>query len=231
MISISDAAQQVQQFENGNLGQQIALLEQKLLGANKFSCERYFDEMHITPPLLNSAFAIKRLAGQINVIVHAVGIMLSLPYILQEGEIIQCLSLGAGNTGKPFDLETNFRIAEFKFTHWRGGPESIRENQIFKDFYLLAEYDSTKDKTLYVVDDKYPLKFFDSGRSLSSIMSRNNKLWNEFQSRYGNRFSTVRDYYDFRKSNVRLSDLTKIIPELPDGLGYDILDEAIGEAE
>jgi hypothetical protein len=32
--------------------------------------------------------------------------------------------IGAGYTGREFDLETNYRVAEFKFIHWRGGPEA-----------------------------------------------------------------------------------------------------------
>jgi hypothetical protein len=34
----------------------------------------------VTPTLLQAALDVKRLAGQINVIVHAVGILVSLPY-------------------------------------------------------------------------------------------------------------------------------------------------------
>ena len=43
-------------------------------------------------------------------------------------------------TGRSFDLETSCRVAvaEFKFIRWQGDPESIRQNQLFKDFYLLA---------------------------------------------------------------------------------------------
>jgi hypothetical protein len=42
-------------------------------------------------------------------------------------------------TGRSFDLETSDRVAvaEFKFIRWQGGPESIRQNQLFK-LYLLA---------------------------------------------------------------------------------------------
>jgi hypothetical protein len=62
-------------------------------------------------------------------------------HILRPGEVIDCVSLGAGNTGRAFDLETNLRIAEFKFIHWQGGPESIRQNSLFKDFYEMAEHE------------------------------------------------------------------------------------------
>lgn len=54
-------------------------------------------------------------------IMHAAGIMVALPWILESGEIVESLSLGAGNTGRDHDLETNRRIAEFKFIDWRGG--------------------------------------------------------------------------------------------------------------
>lgn len=224
MVTLSEAVKEIQQLEHGNLGQQIALIEEKLRGANKKICEEYFKTMQITPSLFDSACVLKRLAGQINVIVHAVGIMLSLPYILRDDEVIQGLSLGAGNTGEPFDIETNYRIAEFKFIHWKGGPESIRKNQLFKDFYLLAEYDTTKERFLYVVDDRQPLKFFNSGRSLSSVMSRNNKLWNEFQNLYQRRFITVQDYFNFRKSQVIITDLRIIVPEFSNG--FELVDES-----
>ena len=38
------------------------------------------------------------------------------------------------------DLETNHRVAEFNFSHWQGGADTIRQNSLFKDFFQLAEY-------------------------------------------------------------------------------------------
>jgi hypothetical protein len=95
------------------------------------------------------------------------------------------VSLGAGNTGKEFDLETNYRIAEFKFIHWRGGPESIRQNQLFKDFYLLSESRSEKRKYLYVIGREHPYDFLSGGRALSSVLSCNVKLLKQFEAKYG----------------------------------------------
>ena len=43
-----------------------------------------------------AALLVKRSAGQINVIVHAVGILVALPKILEPGELVQSLSLAAG---------------------------------------------------------------------------------------------------------------------------------------
>ncbi len=89
--------------------------------ADKQNSQALSSTQNITASLLDSAFILKEVAGQINVIVHAVGILIALPHILREGEVIQSLSLGAGNTGKAFDLETDWRVAEFKFIQWRGG--------------------------------------------------------------------------------------------------------------
>ena len=100
---------------------------------------------------------IKRLAGEIHVVIHALGILLCLPHILKTGEIVESVSLGAGNTGKAFDLETNRRIAEFKFIRWQGGAEMIRQNALFKDFYLMAEHSTHKEKYLYVLGTEIPL--------------------------------------------------------------------------
>ncbi len=184
--------------------------------ADKQNSQALSSTQNITASLLDSAFILKEVAGQINVIVHAVGILIALPHILREGEVIQSLSLGAGNTGKAFDLETDWRVAEFKFIQWRGGPESIRQNSIFKDFYGLAEAETSKERFLYVVDLTHPLKFFTSGRALSSVMSRNNKLWTDFQKRYGSRFSKVCEYYEYRQSHVQIVDILKVVPEMVD---------------
>ena len=111
--------------------------------------------------------------------IHAIGILLCLPHILEPDERVQYLSLGAGNTGKAFDLETDRRVAEFKFIHWRGA-DAVRQNGLFKDFYLLAEDPTTKQKLLYVLEEERPRSFLNGRRSLNSIMSTNRKLRHAF---------------------------------------------------
>jgi hypothetical protein len=176
-------------------------------------CLSLFSSGGIQSDLLDAALVMKRAAGQVNVLIHAVGILLSLPHILEEGESVEALSLGAGNTGRAFDLETNRRIAEFKFITWKGGPESIRQNSLFKDFYLLAEHETAKKRFLYVLGKEHPEKFLESGRAITSVLSRNNKLSTEFFSKYGNRFEKVSDYYEFKKSAVELVDVKEFLPQ------------------
>jgi hypothetical protein len=154
------------------------------------------------------------LAGQINVVIHALGILLCLPYILRPGERIEYVSLGAGNTGRAFDLETNLRIAEFKFIHWQGGPESIRQIALFKDFFELAEDESHKEKYLYVLGTVHAEKFLTGGRALSSVLTRNEALRRKFTAKFADQYRSVRDYYLPRRGRVVIQDVSPFVPEL-----------------
>jgi len=227
MISLTEAASALQDFEKGDLGERIGAMEAILKGADASRLEEAFPHLGIGNRLLEAALTLKAAAGQVNVLIHAIGILLAIPKILSQGEQVISLSLGAGSTRIPFDLETTLRVSEFKFIRWRGGSEAIRQNSLFKDFYLLAEYETQKLKELYVIGTEHPLKFLHGGRALSSVMSRNNRLWAEFQRRYGARFSTVSDYYTYRKSQVSIKDLTSVIPMLSQPPPSDEEEESI----
>jgi hypothetical protein len=214
MITLVDAASIIEKFADGSLTARIADLEKQysLTGIDREKSGVLSHSLGVNQDLLTSALVMKQLAGQINVIVHTVGILLLLPHILSEGEIVESLSLGAGNTGRSFDLETNLRIAEFKFIHWRGGAEAIRQNSIFKDFYGLAEATTTKERYLYVIGDHYPLRFFGGRRSLKSVLSRDRFLSDNFYKNYADRFSIVSEYYMHHKDSVHIVDVTQFMP-------------------
>jgi hypothetical protein len=214
MQTLTEAASAIQAFQNDNLGERIAVIEIQLkeLDAQGFRAE--LPHLGINDALMEAALTLKVAAGQVNVIIHALGILLTVPKILGPGERVTNLSIGAGSTGKPFDLETTHRVAEFKFISWKGGSEAIRQNSLFKDFYLLAEHPSEKLKELYVIGKEYPHRFLQGRRKLSSVMSRNNKLWEEFKAKYQGRFSVVSDYYEFRKAEVSIRDLRELLPAL-----------------
>jgi hypothetical protein len=201
-------------FTGSSLTRRIAALESALMNADAGSCSAILNRESVSRELLSGAYLLKRAAGQINVVIHALGILFVVPHILESGERIEYLSLGAGNTGRAFDLETTHRVAEFKFIHWQGGAETIRQNALFKDYYLLAEHSTPKRKYLYVLGTEHPLRFLRSGRSLKSIMSRNNMLWAEFQNRFGDRFSTVGEYFAYRQDDVCVVDISAMLGEL-----------------
>jgi len=53
-------------------------------------------------------------------------------------------------------------------------------------------------------------------RAIESVLSKNNKLLLEFRNKYQNKFIVVKDYYDYRKNDVRIINLYDIIPEIKD---------------
>jgi hypothetical protein len=213
-VNLEEAAKSLAAFERGALTTRLALLEAAFAGADPARSADLCASEALDDTLLQSALTFKKVAGQINVIVHAVGILLALPKVLEPGERVEYLSLGAGNTGREFDLETDRRIAEFKFIRWQGGPEAIRQNSLFKDFFGLAEADGAKRRCLYVLGRDIPLVFLNGGRALTSVMSRNAGLNSRFRELYGERFDVVRNYYAFRRDRVELVDLLPLVPSL-----------------
>ena len=90
----------------------------------------------------------------------------------------------------------------------------MRQKALFKDFYSLAEAETTKERFLYVTDATYPRQFLNSQTALRSVMSRNTRLWERFQQCYGQRFSRVREYFEYRQDLVKIVALSKLLPDL-----------------
>lgn len=117
-MRIDNVIQSIQKFRGDSLKSVLAALELSFTGRVGEASSAINRSNSVKLSLLAAAFQLKHAAAQIDEIVHAVGILCSLPEILKKEEVIQSLSLGAGNTGKHFDLETNQRIAEYKFIQW-----------------------------------------------------------------------------------------------------------------
>lgn len=208
----------IERFTRLNLTQTLSGIERAIGGLTASDCATFLANASADRKALAAAAEMKRLAGQINVTIHALGILLCLPHILEPGEHVEYVSLGAGNTGRTFDLETNLRVAEFKFIQWRGGPESIRQNSVFKDYLLLAENPTAKRKYLYLLGTEHAFRFLHSGRALSSVLSRNDKLQKMFVGRFGEEFRTVGDYYAVHGGDVRIEDVSPWVSELAEEL-------------
>jgi hypothetical protein len=208
----------VRRFAGPDLTQTLSRIEGAVRGVGAVERAGFLEHAGAGRDVLAAAFEMKRLAGQINVTIHALGILLCLPHILEPGERVEYVSLGAGNTGRDFDLETNLRVAEFKFIRWRGGAESIRQNSVFKDYLLLAEHPTAKRKYLYLLGTDYALRFLRGGRALSSVLSRNDKLQRMFADRFGATFRTVGDYYAAHGAAVRIEDVSPWLSELAEQL-------------
>jgi hypothetical protein len=214
-MDLRDAITLVEGFRAGvALRERLSNIEDLLQGANALECHDQNHAVGVTAQVLAAANALKIATAQLHEVIHALGILLCLPHVLEAHETVQALSLGAGNTGKPYDLETNARIAEFTFIRWRGGAETIRQNKVFKDFFMLAEAKSAKRKVLYLVDEERPKRFlYTSRRKLDSVL-KDHSVREEFYASAGRQFETVHEYVATRRGDVEIRDVSAWLPEL-----------------
>jgi hypothetical protein len=195
------SVRQIAAFSGDNLAARVAALEETFTGLNKVGTVGALEAASIDAELFDASRIIKRASAQIDVVVHALGILTLLPSILQGDEVVQSLSLGAGNAeARRFDLETNRRVAEFTFIEWRGN-DSTRLQKIFKDFYRLAEFATSKMKELWVTDDKFVLEYLKSGSSIRGATNKHRNIWEDIQREYPS-FKRVNDYYNHRIDQV-----------------------------
>lgn len=210
-MTIPQALHALEAFQGDSLTENLAIIEAAIVGLGMEQLQSFCLDRNIDHSFMASAASIKKVAGQINVIIHAAGILCSLPHILKPGEIIQSVSLGAGNTGRMFDLETSHRVAEYKFIDWQGGPESIRQNSLFKDFFELAEFETKKSKQLFVVGTGFPIRFLSGGRALTSVLKQYPAILHRIITKYGSDIIRTRDYYDLKKEVVEIVDVSPYI--------------------
>jgi len=213
-----DIVNALARFTGPNLTSTLSRLEAAVQGITADDCAGFLEDAGAGREALGAAAELKRQAGQINVTIHALGILLCVPHLLEPGERVEYVSLGAGNTGRAFDLETNLRVAEFKFIRWRGGAESIRQNSVLKDYLLLALHPTTKRKHLYLLGTEHALKFLRGGRALTSVLSRNDKVQRKFSDQFGGAYRTVGDYYAAHADDVRIEDVSPWLSDLAERL-------------
>ena len=126
-------------LDGGSLTERIASLECDLNGSEASELPEIYARHGITAAALESSFVARDRLGRINDVIHAFAISIVLPTILEPGEILlKRPSLAAGNDPtRPFDLETDRRVAEFKMSRW-DGHDAARMRQLVKDLVHLA---------------------------------------------------------------------------------------------
>lgn len=225
----ADVVALVSGFTGADLTKTLGRIEASVRGLGAADCVQFLESAGAGREVLGAAAEMKRLAGQVNVTIHALGILLCLPHLLEPGEKVEYVSLGAGNTGRQFDLETNRRVAEFKFIRWRGGPEAIRQNSIFKDYFLLADHVTNKRKHLFLLATDHALAFLKGRRALKSVLSRNEKVRSVFAERFGERYRTVGEYFAAHGNAVAIEDVSPWLSELAENLVEEpVTDDMVG---
>ena len=136
----------------------IAQLEYRLADHAGDDVRSIVESHGITADLLSAALIARERLGRISDVIHAAAIVVVLPYLLEPDELLRRPSLAAGNDPtRPFDVETDRRIAEFKLARWRGA-DAMRKRQSFKDLVELAAEPSTRQRHLFVLGH-HPIHF------------------------------------------------------------------------
>lgn len=211
-MAIADSISRVEQFKGRSLTRKIAEIEFQLPGGGLAQVTDANGVFGISQELLVAAAAVKKASAQIDVVIHAVGILYALPYILRDSEVVEGLSLGAGSARSDFDLVTDQRIAEFKFIRWQEKGNAVRNKSLFQDFFRLAREDTEKERCLYLLQSAIPLHFLRGGRDILRVLDRNRRLTDDFRTRYDGIYRTVGEYYRAHKDTVRIVDLTESVP-------------------
>jgi len=211
-MDIADAIKQLEQFKGESLTRTINELARHLSNKSVSDVTRINESFHIHSNLMTAALAVKQMSAQIDVLLHASCISYVLPFILDENEIIQSVSLGADNSESDFDLVTDQRIAEFKFILWKVKGNAVREKTLFGDFFKLAREDTHKRKCLYLLNKAIPERFLQGKRDVLKTLDNNEKLRSAFTQKYNQTFTTVGQYYRAHKDSILIVDLTAEIP-------------------
>ena len=163
--------------------------------------------------LFGAALTVKNISAQIDEIVHAAGILNSLPLILHENEKIQGISLAAGTGKERFDLITDYRVAEFKFSHWKKS-NGIRGKRVFADYVNLLLDTSERKKELYVVSFTQVNNFFQSEAEWKKILSKSDRLAIKLQEYLlvnKLKAETVNDIFKLGEAEIEIFDINKIM--------------------
>lgn len=185
----------------------IAELEEVLEGAERKAVKRLLGERQVSPELLSAAMFARERVGRVNDVIHATAIALTLPEILAPGEILKRPSLAAGNDpSRPFDVETNRRVAEFKLARWDGN-DAMRKRQVFKDLVQLAAEGSERSAELYVLGQR-PIRFLHETTSNAGwALDRAPAVRAIFEKRFGSLHTPIPDFVDGAGAHVKIVDL------------------------
>lgn len=206
-METSKALKIVADFKGENLKQSLNVLRAELIGKGK-------NQINQPLGLYEASLEVKRLSAQIDEMLHASGIIKCLPAILDNGEIIESLSLASGADGEGIDLVTNKRIAEFKFSKWQiGKANGMRKRQVFADLVQLYINPSKKKKELYVLSYDMVFKFVQSKKAMNkNVLSKSGGLDKKLEAYlFKNKLEAIYLNDIYSKSNVKIIDIETIL--------------------
>lgn len=199
-----------------NLTTRVSHLEARLKGVDQPQAAAVLRDSDLSPDLLRAALLVRRHAGRLSDVIHAAVIAQTLPLILEDDEhVIVRPSLAAGNDpSRPFDVETDRRVAEFKVSLWKGA-DAMRKRGAFQDLVHLALDQSGRRAQLFVAGD-HAIRFLRTATSSADwgLNRASPKLRARFEERFGSLQVRICDFTNGPALHVELIDLTELLPTL-----------------
>lgn len=194
--------------------QRIARLEFALEGKVAEQVPELLAAHAVGEGLLHAALLTRASLGRINDLIHAAAISLALPHLLAPGEVLSRPSLAAGNdSSRPFDVETDRRVAEFKLSRWRGS-DAARKRQVFKDLVHLSADQSGRSAELYVLGSQ-PAHFLRTTRSPATWgLDKFPTSRTLFTERFGSLDVPISEFVLGPGNRVEIVDLEKRLPDI-----------------
>lgn len=196
----------------------IATVERSVLGADADEARGMAAQAGLDSDVLRAALLVRGHVGRINDVIHAATIMQLVPRLLEPGErIVNRPSLGAGNDpSRPFDLETDRRVAEVKVAVWKGS-DAMRMRTLFADVVHLVLAEGHRRRQLFVVGPQ-PQPWLRGGAAVKWALGRSSpNLRAALTERFGPDDMRVRDFMAGPGRNVEVLDLRDWVPELTTG--------------
>ncbi|MFF6783734.1 PE-PGRS family protein [Streptomyces sp. NPDC012510] len=193
----------------------IASLERDLVGRPVREVGDMAAARGFGPELMVAALTVRERLGRLNDLIHAAGIVLALPHLLEDGEEISVRpSLAAGNDPRrPFDLETDRRVAEFKLARWRGA-DAMRKRQTFKDLVMLAADRTGRRAELFVVGPE-PGRFLSTSKATAAwALDRTLHARRVFEESFGSLDVSVAQFTERHAGHVEVTDLCDVLPPM-----------------
>jgi hypothetical protein len=195
-------------------------LEHDLVNIDSTTAPAVTSAAGLNEELLEAALIVRRDVGRVSDVIHATVIALALPKILEPGEVITNRpSLGPGNDKtRPFDLETNRRVAEFKVALWSGG-DMMRKRTLTADLVHLALDQSGRRPELWVAGVE-PLRFLRSSTSpVGGLLSRSSHhLRDRYHNRYGTADIPLRDFVTRHAAHIHHRNIADVLPTVATAL-------------
>lgn len=193
----------------------VGRLEAEFEGADRTRAASHAETSGLSVDLIHAALLVRQHVGRIDDLIHAAVITRVLPLILEDGErVTRRPSLASGNdASRPFDLETDRRIAEFKVAVWKGA-DTMRARALTSDFVQLAMAETDRVPELYVVGPR-PAHFLATSRM--TVWWALGRAAPTLRDRFASRFDkglTMREFTAGPASHVIVRDLAEILPGL-----------------